>query len=93
MGRKRTVQFRIHNRRASPLYFVLEPTGEVHRMPAGAAFDVVSEENDLEIDLEDDLVKVWGANYTVSCDGLELSPQDQIDIDAERGALSTESKR
>jgi hypothetical protein len=93
MAQKRGLRFSIHNRRTGPIYFVLEPLGEVHRMPTGAIFEVVSEENEVEVSLEEDLVKVWGENYAVRCDGVELSSQDQIDLDAERKALPTETKR
>jgi hypothetical protein len=90
MDYEKTFTLHVHNRRKQALYFVLEPIGEVHRIPAGGTYEVVSESAALEVVLEEDLVSVWGDQYAVyRDDGSALASEDQIDIDAERNALAT----
>jgi hypothetical protein len=94
MAPKKLFTIQIHNQREQTLYFVLEPMGEVHRIPGGTTYKVVSESASLEVAMDEELISVWGDHYTVyRADGTELATEDQIDIDAERKALPRTSEK
>jgi hypothetical protein len=77
-------QVSIRNSEHDDVTFVLEPWGEIYRMPAGATFDVLGESDEdgkLEVEVVAGRITVYGwAGSTVEAlfEGQELTPDSEM---------------
>jgi len=81
------VNLRVRNSGDADVEFVLEPWGEVYRMPAGATFDVSGEGpssgDKIEVEYTPTRITLWrwtGATLQVSYDGEALTPESTLAI-------------
>jgi hypothetical protein len=90
-GKVVMVRLRLRNSGERDVEFVLEPWGEIYRMPAGATFEVSAEgpagPDTLEVEHSPGRITVWGwaeSTVALSHEGRELTADSPLAVVAER---------